>query len=86
MSLDDWQHIVIDTIKKAEDSDKIIVRLYERIGKRATVSLSGPLPIKSVWRCNLLEQNEEDLEWADNHVALNFTPFQIITLKLELDI
>lgn len=78
--------IILDTVKKAEDSDALIVRLYEPYGVRGVANLSSPLPIKRVTRCNLLEEEIEALEWEINQVKFDVTPFQIITLKLELAI
>ncbi len=83
----DRKTVILDTVKKAEDSKDIIVRLYEAYGSSSRLAIVlRELPIKAVWRCNLLEQTEEKLEWAGANILLNFTPFQIITLKLELDI
>jgi alpha-mannosidase len=76
--------VVIDTVKKAEDSDNLILRLYEAHGTRGTVRLSSSLPVKSAVRCNLLEDEAEALEWSDGGVSLDMTPFQIVTLKLSL--
>ncbi len=82
----DRYSVVLDTIKKTEDSNDIIVRLYEAYGSSSHIALVvRELPIKAIWRCNLLEQPEEKLEWGGANILLAFTPFQIITLKLELD-
>lgn len=93
--------VILDSIKKAEDSDAVVVRLYEPHGKRGRAKFFAMFPVKSVWRCNLLEHEEEQLEWnyekgmnekesSDDDVwggtTFEATPFQIITLKLELDI
>jgi alpha-mannosidase len=75
-------NVIIDTVKKAEDSDHLIVRLYEAHGKRGTVRFTSTLPVKSVARCNLLEENDEKLEWANGGVDVSVTPFQVVTLKL----
>jgi alpha-mannosidase len=77
-------NVIIDTIKKAEDSDALIVRLYESHGKRAALRLTSPLPVKAAARCNLLEDEEGTLTWADGGVDLNIMPFQIVTLKLTI--
>jgi alpha-mannosidase len=79
----DTPSVVIDTVKKAEDSDAVILRLYEAHGARGLARLSSSLPVKSAWRCNLLEEEDEPLAWEDGGVTLNLTPFQIVTVKLE---
>ena len=74
--------IVIDTVKKAEDSDAIIARMYEAHGSHAKACLRSSLPVRSVARCNLLEEDETSLEWRDGAVHFELGPFQILTLKL----
>ena len=76
--------VIVDTVKQAEDSDAILVRLYEAHGTHGTVRLSSALPVKSAARCNLLEEENSPLEWADGGVSLKVAPFQIITVKLVL--
>ena len=76
--------VVIDTVKQAEDSHAIIVRLYEAHGTHGAARLSSALPVQSATRCNLLEEEDSPLDWAEGGVTLKFTPFQIITVKLVL--
>jgi alpha-mannosidase len=76
--------VMIDTVKQAEDSNAIIVRLYEAHGTHGTARLSSSLPVQSATRCNLLEEEDAPLDWAEGGVTLKFTPFQIITVKLAL--
>jgi alpha-mannosidase len=75
-------HVVIDTVKKAEDSDAIIVRLYEAHGSRGPVRLSSSLPVKSITRCNLLEEEDVPASWTDGGVDFEVAPFQLVTFKL----
>ena len=75
-------NVVIDTVKKAEDSDALIVRLYEAHGKRGKVRLSSALPVNSAALCNLLEEDDTPLAWSDGGVDVEVTPFKIVTLKL----
>ena len=79
----DNDNLVIDTIKKAEDSDAIIVRLYECHGARGTAKLKTSLPFKNAHYCNLLEDDLDKLSVEKGAVEINFFPFQIISLKLK---
>lgn len=74
--------IVIDTVKKAEDSDALIVRLYESTGARSRTRLHSSLPVQSVTRCSMLEEEEKQLVWKNGSVSLELGPFQIVTLKM----
>jgi len=74
--------VVLDTVKKAEDSDDLILRLYESHGGHQSATLSVSLPIDSAARVNLLE-NEDQPVSADSHqIKLSLRPFELVTLKL----
>jgi alpha-mannosidase len=75
-------HVVLDTVKKAEDSDAIIIRLYEAHGSRGPLRLSSSLPVKSITRCNLLEEEDVPVKWSNGGVDFEVTPFQLVTFKL----
>ena len=78
--------VILDTIKKAEDSEDIVVRLYEAHGSQETVRLFSTLPILSAQRCNLLEDDTDDKEirWAKDGLEFEMMPFEIISFKLKL--
>jgi alpha-mannosidase len=79
----DQPGVIIDTVKKAEDSDAVIVRLYEAFGCKQSAVLTSSLPVASVARCNLLEVQDDLLAW-NGKLGLELTPFQIVTLKFKL--
>jgi len=76
------ENVIIETIKKAEDSDAVIVRLYEAHGSRGARTLSTSLPVKKVIETNLMEKEEARLAIKEGKIKLDFKPFQIRTLKL----
>ena len=76
-------NIIIETVKRAEDGDGLIVRLYEHHRSRGPVTLTTGFPLKSAQVCNLLEENQEVLEVKDNRVTFEMTPYQIINLRLK---
>jgi alpha-mannosidase len=80
----DATHVVLDTIKTAEDGDSLIVRLYETHNQRGSVTLTFPQPIESAYRCNLLEEASGDVEVAGNLIRFQIKPFEIVTLRVEL--
>lgn len=77
--------VVLDTVKKAEDSDDIVVRLYESQGTHGSVRLFSPLPFESARRCNLLEDDDQEkpLPWTENGIEFTVKPFEIVTFKLK---
>jgi len=78
----DSPNVVIETIKKTEDGNGIIVRLYESLRKRGTITLTAGFKISEVYRSNLLEENLVKLEHSGNNIKLSVRPFEIITLRI----
>ena len=78
----DRDNIIIETIKKAEDSDDVIVRLYETWNKKTDCRLCSDLLIHEAAQCDMMEEHDSKLDIADNTIALSFRPFEIKTLKL----
>ncbi|CAO3640016.1 unnamed protein product [Cunninghamella blakesleeana] len=59
-------NVILDTIKKAEDSDDIIIRLYEAYGGHARARFHCSLPMKSICSCNILEDELETIYLMTN--------------------
>ncbi len=79
----DAPNIVIETVKPAEDgSGDVIVRLYEALRSATRCTLSTSLPVSKAAQTTMLEVHECDLMVQDGHVALDFRPFEIKTIRL----
>ncbi len=79
----DRPNLVLDTVKRAEDGEGLIVRLYEAFGGRGVARLTSPLPFRSVRRCNLMEDPEgEPAPWTAAGADIPFDPHEIVTLRL----
>jgi alpha-mannosidase len=74
----------IDTVKKAEDSDDLIVRLYETRGTHAEGVLTCTLPVATVARSNLLEEPQRRIASKAGRIPVSLRPFELVTLKLTL--
>lgn len=76
-------HVMIDAVKKAEDSDDIILRIHEFAGKREQVTLSSDLPLTSWQEVDLLERPVTDA----NEIPVQFTikPYEIKTFLLKIN-
>lgn len=75
-------YVIIETVKQAEDGNGLIVRLYENQRNRGTVTLNVGFPLASAQRCNILEEDDGALTITNNQIALDVTPYQIVTLRL----
>ena len=79
----DNPNLVIDTVKRAEDSDALVIRLYECHGARGNANLTLALPFKSVQIANILEEPNQIIRAANGRITVPFTPFEVITLLIE---
>ncbi|MBQ9789014.1 MAG: alpha-mannosidase [Lentisphaeria bacterium] len=71
---------VIESIKKAEDSDNLVVRIVEKHGRSAEAELQITDMSKNAYEIDMLEwQNGEKVE---NNI-LKFTPFEIKTIIIK---
>lgn len=80
----DHNHVVIESIKKAEDSDHIIVRVFENNNKRTNAKLTFAKDISTAMECNLLERNDQDMISDGNSIEFNIKPYEIKTFKIKL--
>jgi alpha-mannosidase len=78
----DTRQVVVEAIKRAEDSDATILRLYEAWGRRCKARLRTTLPASRAFLCDLLERNREEVAVHDGMLELELAPFKILTLKL----
>jgi alpha-mannosidase len=76
--------IIIESIKRAEDSKHILVRLYESFGIERSVSFTCGFPVKEIIECDLLENDLHQIKVQRSKWSLKFRPFEIKTLKVLL--
>ncbi|MDV4150718.1 alpha-mannosidase [Clostridium sp. AL.422] len=77
-------NVMIEVIKKAEDSNDLIIRLYEFHNKRSNVNLTFCKEIEKAVECNLLEKDIEDINISGNSINFTIKPFEIKTFKIKL--
>lgn len=70
--------LALDTIKRAEDSDAIVLRLYEPYGGRGTARVRAP--VSSARRTNLLEDDGDSLDVRGGEIAVPFRPHEVVTV------
>jgi alpha-mannosidase len=80
----DNRSLVVETVKRAEDSDLLVVRAYECHNTRGRATVSAALPVKRAWRADLNEAKTAALEVVDGTVVVDFKPFEIVTLLIEV--
>jgi alpha-mannosidase len=71
------------SLKKAEDSETIILRLYEPHGGRGQTTLETAIPLQKATIVNILEDETHELVLeGERRFKFEFKPFQVISLKL----
>ena len=78
----DKHNLIIESVKRAEDGDGIIVRLYEAYRRRGTARLIINGLCSRATRTDLRERDEAELEVNGGAVQFDYRPFEIITLRL----
>ncbi len=77
--------VIIRAIKKAEDSDEIIIRVNEGACKAAEgVELSLGKGIVSAYECNAYEEKTGEADVVDGKLFFNVEPFEIKTFAVKL--
>ena len=76
-------NVVLTAVKKAEDSNALIVRMYEWAGQAGEVKLHLPAGATGATMTNLMEKTEGSaLTVSGNTLTVPITPFQILTLQV----
>ena len=78
----DTPGLFVDTVKRAEDSDDLIVRLYEAHGGRGVARLRVGFPFTAASFTNLLEDRPALAEVDGAEIVIPFRPFEIVTVAL----
>ncbi len=75
-------NLVIETVKKAEDGEGLIVRMYDCRRSRGEFTLRMGFPVASAWQTNILEEPLIPLEVAGSLIKGSYRPYQIITVRI----
>jgi len=75
-------NVLVSTIKKCEDDDSVIVRLYDIEGRDAEVDLTSAFPLARAEHVNIIEEEGKPLTCRTEGVRLRLGHHAIETLKL----
>lgn len=78
------ENIVVEVVKKAEDNDDLIIRMYECQNKRTASSLTFFQPVAAAWECDLMENALHSMHITGNGFQFEIMPYEIKTFKLRL--
>ena len=80
----DTPALVLDSIKRAEDSDALILRLYEAHGSRGTARVAVHVPFSTACRTDLLEGEGDELRVAYGAIEVPYRPWELLTIALRV--
>jgi alpha-mannosidase len=79
------QNLTLTALKKSEDGQHLVVRFYEWAGQAGVATISVPRGVTGATLTNLMEEPEgAPLAIKDSTVSAPFTPYSIITVRLDL--
>ena len=79
----DNRNVILETAKKAEYSDDLVVRLYEAHCSRGNATVQVAEGFREAWLCDMMENELEKLDFANNCVTIPVKHFEIVTLKFK---
>ncbi len=78
----DNDDIIIDTVKAAQDSCGIILRLYQSRRVRGERNLTINIPFSKIYECNMMETEDKEVAVNGKHLKFNITPFEVKTYRI----
>lgn len=78
----DAENVIINTVKRAEDSKAIILRVYETYGQRGNATITFANAPKKITECDMMEENDVALKTKGASVTFYMKPYEIKTLKV----
>ena len=81
----DSESVIIETVKKAEKNNDIIVRLYECHGTNVVTKIKIAFPFKSIDLNNMMEEHTHDFNFNKHKMEITLSPFEICTLRILLE-
>ena len=76
-------NLILSALKKAEDSDDVILRFFETKGEATVARVELFREIKRVTLVDLQEREDKEIPFTGHGFILQVNPFEIATLKLE---
>ncbi len=75
---------ILETVKRAEDSNELILRFYEYGNRREKVRVDLKRKIKNVNESNLIEEDIAEIESESSNFEFEIKPYEIKTFKVKL--
>jgi len=77
------ENVVVSSVKIAEDSEGLIVRMYDATGDGADVELTIKFKIQKAYESDLFERIVKPADVRQNKIRAHLSPFEIKTIRIE---
>lgn len=98
VNTDESDSLILDAVKRGHDDEdvsrreglkvnkgqSIILRVYESLGGHSRGTIKTQFDVKRVTKTNVLEDDLEEIKFADGEFAIKLRPFEVATYKLQL--
>ena len=84
ITVEGTKNVIVESVKWAEEGNAVVIRLYEAGHSTSTAKLKLGFNAISAHSVSMLEENGVELTLENNTVELNFKPFEIKTVKVEV--
>jgi alpha-mannosidase len=74
---------MIESVKKAEDNDSVVIRLYESKGSTDTIKIKFNFDYKKVVETTFMEKEINEINCINSTVELTFKPYEIRTIVVK---
>ncbi|WMJ24077.1 alpha-mannosidase [Paludicola sp. MB14-C6] len=79
----DVDNVMIETVKKAEDGNGFIIRMYEFENKRTNATITIGAGCTSVSECDLMENDIDTIDVNDSEFNITIKPYEIKTYRIQ---
>ncbi|HRR36940.1 MAG TPA: glycosyl hydrolase-related protein, partial [Clostridia bacterium] len=76
------ENVIVDTLKKAEEGDGLILRVYECFNRRTECTIDLNFEVSKITECDLMENDIADAVIEDNVLKFTIRPYEIKTFKI----
>ena len=75
-------NVIIETVKKAEDGNGTVIRMYESENALTKTKLTVNTNFNKAYICNLLEETECEADVAGREIEVVLKPYEVVTVKV----
>ncbi|MBA7567283.1 hypothetical protein ES708_08992 [subsurface metagenome] len=81
----DSPEVILTCLKKAEEGDDLIIRVYESKGKKVKTTIRFGFDVEKIEEVDLIERPIEDTDilFSSNELTFKINPYEIKTFKVK---